>query len=830
MHRFAPPSGIVDTLGHNPEKTMMMTLCLLVAITASAAGQDVQPTAAQGLHYDKPAMVWDEAMPLGNGLMGGLVWGDGKPIKISLDRTDLWDLRPVPEFHEKDYNYKTMREWEKSGRIEDLLAMYDNPYNRPAPTKIPAGRIELTFHDGWSAVPASLDLAKAEAKCGDPVGNESVSVWIHATEPVGFIELSGVLPAIKLAAPAFAGEEPGDGKPAISAGNLKQLGYPAAKTAEGDDFQSYEQEGWGGFRWAVFLVWKKLDSSDPAQAGGAKDGAGETPAVRSDPAQAGGAKDGAGETPAVRSDPAQAGGAPAVRGGRWQAAWSIATSNEDANPLALAEKRARAGLQDIEALRSSHQAWWRKWWDDTWLEVPNAAVERQWYLDTYKFGAAARRDTPPITLQGPWTADDGKLPPWKGDYHHDLNTELSYWPCYSGNRLEQGLGYLNWLWDTRENARDWTKRFFEMPGINVPMTADLRQNQIGGWRQYTHSSTTGAWLAHHFYMHWKYSQDRNFLEQRAFPWLRDCAIFAESVTSERDANGKRTLPLSSSPEINDNKPDAWFPAITNYDLALFRWLFGATAELADELKFPDQAAHWRAVLDELPGFALGDEGQLLVAPGCPLKDSHRHFSHLMAIHPLGLIDVSQGENCAITINAAMSELERLGSGQWCGYSFAWLASLAARSHDGVKAEKALDTFANAFVLRNGFHCNGDQSGKDFSKFTYRPFTLEGNFAAAAGLQEMLIQSHAGAIEVFPAVPDTWRKARFHRLRAMGAFVVSSEMQDGAVRYIEIVSETGAAPVVRSPWSGGIFALEKGVTPSGMRVENKGDHWLLEPAL
>ena len=754
----------------------MMTLCLLAVMTASTLAQDAQPTAKQGLHYDTPAMVWDEAMPLGNGLLGGLVWGDGKPIKISLDRTDLWDLRPVPEFHGKDYNYKTMREWEKAGRVKDLLAMYDDPYNRPAPTKIPAGRIELSFHDGWSAVPASLDLAKAEAKCGDPAGNESLSVWIHATEPVGFIEVSGAVPAIKLAAPAFAGAEPGDGKPAISAGDLKQLGYPAAKTAEGADFQSYEQEGWGGFRWAVFLTWKKLDNSD-----------------------------------------------------RWQAAWSIATTNEDAKPLALAEKRARAGLKDIEILRASHQAWWRKWWDETWLEVPNAAIERQWYLDTYKFGAAARRDTPPITLQGPWTADDGKLPPWKGDYHHDLNTELSYWPCYSGNRLEQGLGYLNWLWDTRENARDWTKRFFEMPGLNVPMTADIKQDQIGGWRQYTHSSTTGAWLAHHFYLHWKYSQDRNFLEQRAYPWLRDCAVFAENITSERDVDGRRTLPLSSSPEINDNRPNAWFPAITNYDLALFRWLFAATAELADELHSPDEAARWRAVLDELPGFALGDDARLLVAPNYPLPASHRHFSHLMAIFPLGLIDVSQGENCKITIDAALNELDRLGSSQWCGYSFAWLASLSARNHDGVKAEKALDTFANAFVLRNGFHCNGDQSGKGFSNFTYRPFTLEGNFAAAAGLQEMLIQSHAGAIEVFPAIPDTWKDARFHRLRAMGAFVVSAEKKDGTVRYIEIVSETGNAPVIRSPWSGAIFALEKGVTPSGIRVTNNGDHWLIEPA-
>ncbi len=155
---------------------------------------------------------------------------------------------------------------------------------------------------------------------------------------------------------------------------------------------------------------------------------------------------------------------------------------------------------DAAALpRASHESWWRNYWEKSSVSVPNAVVERQWYLDTYKFGAASRHGSPPITLQGPWTADNGRLPPWKGDYHHALNTKLSYWPCYSENRSEEGLNFLELLWDTRDNCRDWTRRFFGLPGLNVPMTTDLENSQIGGWRQYTHSTTTGAWLSHHFY-------------------------------------------------------------------------------------------------------------------------------------------------------------------------------------------------------------------------------------------------------------------------------------------------------------------------------------------
>jgi len=714
---------------------------VFAALAALEAGM---PKPEHGIQYTTPATVWDEALPLGNGVIGALVWGDGAPLKISLDRTDLWDLRPVPEFHTEEYSYALMRQWEKDGRGEDLLRMYDNPYHRPAPTKIPAGRIELQIGDKPVFRATDLSLADATARMNFDDGTE-VQVWIHGTEPGGGIRARGPSRIVaRLAAPAFAGKETAAAKPAIRAGDLSQLGYPAPESSSGDWWSAYEQEGWGGFRFAVCLGWRE-------------------------------------------------------EGDSWTGVWSVASSREGDHPLNLAKQRVETALSgDLTALRGTHEAWWNAYWGRSWIAVPNPVVERQWYLDMYKFGAASRRGAPPITLQGPWTADDGKLPPWKGDYHHDLNTQLSYWPCYSGNRLEEGRNYVDWLWDTRRNCEEWTQRFFKMPGMNVPMTADLNNNQIGGWRQYTHSSTTGAWLAHHFYLHWKFSGDQAFLRDRAYPYLRACAVFLEAVTDERDAEGRRTLPLSSSPEINDNRPEAWFPSITNYDLALIRWLFGATSELAETMGKGDDAAHWRGVLAEMPDFSYGEDGRLLVARDYPLPASHRHFSHLMAIHPLGLIDWTQGAEAQRTIRASIEELERLGSDAWCGYSFAWLANLAARARDGAKAEQALETFSTAFVLRNGFHCNGDQSGKGYSKFTYRPFTLEGNFAAAAGLQEMLLQSHTGVIEVFPAIPEAWKETSFATLRAQGGFLVSAQRNGGKTTQIEIYAEQGGPCRLRLP--------------------------------
>jgi alpha-L-fucosidase 2 len=207
-----------------------------------------------------------------------------------------------------------------------------------------------------------------------------------------------------------------------------------------------------------------------------------------------------------------------------------------------------------------------------------------------------------------------------------------------------------------------------------------------------------------------------------------------------------------------------------------------------------------------------NDRKLLVAKDYPLPGSHRHFSHLMAIHPLGLIRWENGPRDRAIIEASLADLEKHGSSWWTGYSFSWLASLAARARDGEKAERALEIFSTAFCLRNSFHCNGDQTDKGYSNFRYRPFTLEGNFAAAAGLQEMLLQSYSGTIRVFGAIPDTWRDVSFDKLRAEGAFVVSAERRAGRVTFVEIRAEAGGTCRLENPFGEATYnvkGLDKG---------------------
>lgn len=162
----------------------------------------------------------------------------------------------------------------------------------------------------------------------------------------------------------------------------------------------------------------------------------------------------------------------------------------------------------------------------------------------------------------------------------------------------------------------------------------------------------------------------------------------------------------------------------------------------------------------------------------------------MAIHPLGLLNWENGGRERAIIEATVAKLEACGPRWWTGYSYAWFANMKARIRDGEGAARALRDFAESFCLPNTFHANGDQSGRGKSDYDYRPFTLEGNFAFAASVQEMLLQSHTGIIRVFPAVPDSWQDVSFRNLRAQGAFLVSAEKRDGRVVSVEIRSEKG----------------------------------------
>jgi len=310
---------------------------------------------------------------------------------------------------------------------------------------------------------------------------------------------------------------------------------------------------------------------------------------------------------------------------------------------------------------------------------------------------------------------------------------------------------------------------------------------MGAWYPYSLSPTMGAWIAQSFYWHWRYTMDETFLKERAYPY---CAAIADGLAGlmTPDKNGKLKLTLSTSPELHNNTQKAWMSPISNFDLSLIRWIFGANAEMAEAMTMMQAAARWKDLLSRMDDLAVDrDNGALLVSPDEPLKESHRHFSHLMAIHPLGILNTEGTDRDRNIIDASYRQIDDFGSKFWCGYSFSWMACMRARTGQADMALESLKNYMDC-TLRNGFHVNGPQTRKELSDYnTMRAFTLEGNFAASQAVHEMLLHSWGNLIRIFPAVPSAWKNVSFERLRAEGGFDIGAEMKDGNVTRVTITS-------------------------------------------
>jgi hypothetical protein len=676
-----------------------------------------------------------------------LVWAKDGKLRFSLDRADLWDSRPMQGLHRKEFSYKWVQEQVAKKDYKPVQDYFDRPYdNEPAPTKIPGGALEFNMSDWGKVLVAELDISTATTLITWSKGI-SLKSFVHASKPIGWFRFENI-PSnfdIQLIAPQYNGTVKNIGDP-VGGDDLSRLGYEQGNISKNKNTITYVQEGWGGFKYRITVQWKR-DSKNNVEG-----------------------------------------------------VWTINTETKKQHlPPSDSSFLASHLNKGFQQEKESHLFWWKNYWSKSAISVPDSIIEKQWYQEQYKFGSTSRKGAPPISLQAIWTADNGRIPPWKGDYHHDLNTQLSYWPSYSGNHLDEGIAYLDHLDENKANYKRFTKLYFGVEGIAVPGVTTLDGTEMGGWIQYSLSPTVSSWLSHHYYMQWRYGMDRAFLKNRAYPWIKDVAVFLEQITT-LDKNGFRKLPISSSPEINDNSLSAWFSENTNYDLSLMKFNFGAAKELATELELNNEASHWDSILHQFSDFSLSENHELKFAPSLSYGVSHRHFSHLMAIHPLGLIKWENGEKEREIIRNTISLLDNIGPDYWCGYSYAWESNIKARAKDGEGAAKALQIFANAFCSTNGFHLNGDQTKSGLSKFQYRPFTLEGNFAFAAGLQEMLLQSHAGYIDVMPAVPASWKNISFKQLRAEGAFLIDASKKDGKIATIKIKSEKEGTTSIKLPAS------------------------------
>ncbi len=684
-----------------------------------------------------PIERWDEAVPLGNGLLGGLLWGEGRNVKLSLDRGDIWDCRMPEKTRNPDWNYATLCRLVAGKKYEEMLEVFefDTP-ELPYPTKLPAGRIELNLDELQAIESFGLDLPTATGRA-TLTGSTTLEAFFSAVEPVALMRV------------------PGDRTvdfTIITPGVVEKLGYEAAAEgredrADGTLIKWFVQNAAGDVQYVVAAGARKID-------------------------------------------------------GATLVAVSITTRSDDPQPLALAKRRITVALDaGWEAVRRGHLAWWKQFWSKSSVTLPDAAVQQQYDLTNYFLGSASRRGAPPIPLQGVWTADSGELPPWRGEYANNINTQMSYWAYLGAGHFDEGAALTDFLWDLAPRHRAYAEQFCGTPGLFVPVTMALDGSVILTWAQVTFALPQGSWLAHSFYLHWRYTMDDQFLKTRAYPY---CVATAEGLLGilKPDGNGKLKLPLSTSPEIRENQLSAWLTPNSTSDLSIMRWLFAALVEMSAPAGKPEQAERWKGVLDALDDFAVeGEDGPLKLTPDESLDYTHRHHSHLMAIHPFGTLHVEGSDRDRRIIEASIERLDALGTEQWVGFSFPWYSCLAARAGYGERALDKLEIFVQAFVSRNGFNLNGDYKDLGYSAFKYRPFTLEANFGAVQAVHEMLLQSWGGRIRVFPAVSERWADVSFDNLHAEGGFRVSAERRGGRTHWVRIQADAGGLLRLRDLFDG-----------------------------
>lgn len=725
------------------------------------------PSEESNLHFKKPITSWDEAIPLGNGLLGCLIWGKSSGLRFSLDRGDIWDRRVSLKTKSRDFTYKRLVELAKKGESEKITDMFESIYREATPTKLPSGKLILNFGES-EKLESSLVLSDAHADVtmsfcdGRKINLRS---FMHAQKSIGFIEVDCKKDDFSMSVenPQFGFIDEKDDtvtKRSTSVGlkriNLKSIKYQPASFYSGEDFTGFIQNAADMFNYGVFAAYKEVD-------------------------------------------------------GKTLIAYTVAYGDVGENAQSDLKESTLKLLRDELEIGynksfNEHCGWWRSFWEKSSVTIPDKLFENQWYLTNYLFGSCSRKGRLPMPLQGVWTADDGQLPPWKGDYHNDLNTQLSYLHYLKANHFPEGESYLDFLWNLKDKGEEFAKTFYGTDGICMPSVMSVDGEALGGWAMYSLSPTNQIWTCQIFERHYTYTGDKEFLKERVYPYFVGTGKCIAGLLV-KNAEGKYELPVSSSPEIHDNTPKAWVTPNSTYDLSLMRYLYAKLIEFSEKLG--EDSSYWKEILDNLPEVSVNSDNVLMLSPDESLMESHRHHSHAMPIYPLRQLDYDREDDRKI-IDATIKNLEILGKGWWVGFSFTWMSALYAMQKNGEGAAYHLKLFWENICSPNGFHLNGDYKRRGISIYHYRPFTLEANMSAADSLQEMLLKTYDGVIEPFLAVPHEWYEdgVAFENFRGEDGMYISADID-------RISDEKGICSVRIKAVKDGEYTL---IMPDGTRTK------------
>ncbi len=686
-----------------------------------------------------------------------MLWGDGDPLALTLDKADLWDLRSDTGYLDQpDFAYEHLRRLVAEGRFPEVDEVFEERQRRDnpvGPSKISIGRAEL--HVGKAvAYECALDLRTATVEgailCAS--GRHPLRAFVHRQWNVVCLSIHGAPAEAELQLRPLADTNDA----------LAQLGHPPPRLDTDGDMRVLTQQIPEGPAYAV--AWN-------------------------------------------------------ARGPEY----FVAIESEDTEEAAAAAARTThqaARTAGFDRLHAQHVDAWQRFWAGSAVHLPEPRMEFLWYYALYLLASATRRGSVPPGLQGLWPMD-GVLPPWRGDYHADMNVQETFWPACASGHLDLLDSWCDLMRDSIAAAQRFTRRFFGTQGTFWVCCTLPRYTIVPCWHTVQFAWSHSGWLAWLVWLRWRHSMDSQWLAETGYPIVSEILRFYRANLVP-EADGHLHIPLSSSPEYRENKPEAWC-SDPNIDIALIRRCCHWAIEMEEALGETELTPDAQDILQRLVPYHLTGSGVLCLWADKPLDESHRHPSHLMAVHPAMDVTTDGAERERALIEASIEQYCSLGRYLWAGHTYAQLASMAAVVGRGEFAYDCLLNLAEHWIGPNGLHFNRDLRGVGVSAYrgADRPFTMEANCAIGAGTSDMLLQGWNDTVRLFPAVPAHWRDIAFRDLLTEGAFRVSAVRREGRAVWVHVRAGVSRRMRLQDPFG------EAGFEARGADVRREGHHLIAE---